>query len=80
MNNDIKRRLKPTEVAAIWNCSASQVLSLIHSGRLHAINIGTQKRGRYVIDPDEIERFEKGQVTAKPVLRRPRKHKFKQYV
>ena len=76
----LSRRLKPSEVAAIWGCSTSQVLTLIRTGKLKAINIGTCKRCRYVISPEELERFEKGQDLTKPVLRRPRRPKVKQYL
>ena len=69
----IEKRLKPKDLAAIWQCSQSHVLSLIRSGKLRAINIGNATRDRYLIDPDEVKRFESGQENAKPVLRRPKK-------
>ncbi len=71
MTNPIKR-LKPKEVAAIWQCSTGHVLSLLRSGKLKGINISTASRPRYVVDPIEVERFEK-QGAIRPVLRRPRK-------
>lgn len=66
------KRLKPKEVAELWQCSVSQVLSLLRSGKLKGINISTASRPRYVIDPSEVERFEK-QGASRPVLRRPKR-------
>lgn len=72
----IERRLKPKDLAAIWQCSQSHVLSLIRAGKLRAINIGNGTRDRYLIDPEEVRRFESGQENAKPTLQRPRKTKI----
>lgn len=67
----LNKRLKPSELAELWQCSHGHVLSLIRSGKLRAINIGAGQRDHYVIDPAEIKRFETG-GTAKPIVRRPR--------
>ena len=66
------KRLKPKEIAALWQCSTSQVLSLIRAGKLKGINISTASRPRYVVDPSEVDRFEKRDAS-RPVLRRPKK-------
>lgn len=71
----IPKRLKTKDVAELWGCSQSAVVELINSGRLKAINIGTGQRARYVIDPEELRRFETDQENARPKLHRPRKKK-----
>lgn len=75
-----EKRLKPSEIASILDCSTSQVLTLIKSGKIRGINIGTGQRPRYRVDPIELERFEKGQDATKPKLRRPKPIKVENYL
>jgi hypothetical protein len=67
-----QKRLKPKEVAELWQCSVGQVLSLLRSGKLKGINISSASRPRYVIDPEEVQRFE-NKGAERPTLRRPKK-------
>ncbi len=78
--SEIAKRLTPAEIAAILDCSTSQVLTLIKSGKIRGINIGTGLRPRYRIDPAELDRFEKGHETKKPTLRRPKEIKVKNHL
>jgi hypothetical protein len=48
------------DLAAEWGISADQILRLIHAGELRAINVALKLSGRprYMVDRDEVERFE----------------------
>ena len=55
------RKVTVTELSREWGCSTDQILRLIHAGELPAMNVAlcTSGRPRYLIDRDEIERFER---------------------
>jgi hypothetical protein len=64
-------------LAAEWGCSADQVLRLIHAGELAAVNIAvhTSGRPRYLVDREDLERFERRRAVGpaqKPRQRRRR--------
>ncbi len=63
---DITPLLTPSDVAARLKVTAEQVRSLIRSGQLHAINVGTgEKRPLYRITGETLEEFLTGRPNDK---------------
>ena len=63
-----RRKVTPTEVAALWGIGHAKVLSFIRSGELRAINAATpgrNQRPRYLIDVDDLADFERRRETVK---------------
>jgi excisionase family DNA binding protein len=71
----MSNRLTIPEVAHRLRSSPRSVLALIQAGRLRAINVGTgAKRPRWIVDQDDLERFENGRANApSPVERQQRR-------
>ena len=57
-----RAKLTPPELAELWGLSPAKVVAFIRSGELRAINIANARcsRPRYLIDREDIARFEKG--------------------
>jgi len=55
-----RKKLSPPQVAKVWGVSAAKVVGFIKSGELRATNLATDLNGRprYVVDLDDIARFE----------------------
>jgi hypothetical protein len=56
-----KQFLTPGALARLWGVSPDHVLGLIHAGELMATNIAVNPMGRprWVIDPADVEIFER---------------------
>lgn len=56
-----RQKLTPAQLAEIWQTSTDKIGVLIRSGELRAINIAkrTSRRPRYLIDPADVEAFER---------------------
>lgn len=59
-----RRKLTVPHVAKLWGVSTHKVMHFIRIGELKAINLArsTRNRPRYVIDVDDLNRFEQGRV------------------
>jgi hypothetical protein len=57
-----RRKLTAPQIARLWGVSTHKVLHFIRTGELRAINLAASRtnRPRYVIDRDDLERFERG--------------------
>jgi hypothetical protein len=49
------------------------VLALVRSGRLRAIDIGTGRRGHYVVPVEWLEEYERERTTRAPATRKRRR-------
>lgn len=65
------RRLTVSEVAERLRASRRSVLTLVSTGRLRALNVGTgDKRPRWVVDQADLEAFEARRATAPAATRK----------
>jgi hypothetical protein len=55
-----RRKFSVPQVARLWGVSTHKVLHFIRTGELRAINLAASRsnRPRYMIDRDDLERFE----------------------
>lgn len=53
----MKKQLTVNEVAEILRCHRVTITKLIHEGRLKAFKIGSGRRIRYLISPEEVQKL-----------------------
>jgi excisionase family DNA binding protein len=69
----VETLLTPTEVAKRLRKRKEAVLSLIHSGRLPALNLpGPSGKPRYKVRPADLDAFEQSHVVKNDAPRRPK--------
>lgn len=49
------------ELADHWRCSKRHITRMVQSGRLQAVNIGTDKKQKLVFRPQDVENFNQRQ-------------------
>ena len=75
----LSRRLKPDQVAELWNCDRKKVYQLIDAGELLAINIALpdSKTPRWVVPEDSIEAFEQSRSNLTEEARAQRRRRIR---
>ncbi|MFW6171689.1 MAG: hypothetical protein ACODAD_14470 [Planctomycetota bacterium] len=67
------------EIAKRWSCSHSTVLSHVYSGELPATDISAnpQRRSRYIVMREDLERFEAERATPPPERPAPKRRRVR---
>ena len=72
---DVRSKLTPPQLAALWGVDAGKIIGWIRSGELPAIDASTRRnqRPRYLIDRAAIEAFERSRAVVPPPSPAPRR-------